>query len=295
MALIRSAMSLLAAIAILGGQNVPSSTDGIPKFQIRSGGLELTRATHAGAFFDVVGRRAALVGYEHREAEAWVYPLEVIDGLSLSFRLEGYPLDIDGRSILSSIIVRPDATTFVYSHAAFTVRQVMFVPIDEPAIVMLLDVRSVLPISITGSFRPRLRLMWPATAMTASIGWDAESRVYSLSEETGRYAGVIGCPFGRDVSVMPYQEEPRDVPNSFVVSVQRENLTTHFIPIVITGSVEGREAARRVYDRVLASIPALYIRTADYYDQVDRSTLTVETPDDRINTGFLWAIIGIDK
>src|SRR4051812_3558588 len=102
MGVLRAGVFLLAGL-VLAGQNVPSSTDAIPKFQIRSGGLELTRATHAGAFFDVLGRRAAIVGYENREAEAWVYPLEVIDGLSLSFRLEGYPLDIDGRAILSSI------------------------------------------------------------------------------------------------------------------------------------------------------------------------------------------------
>ena len=71
--------------------------------------MELRRPTHAGAFFDVVGRRAALVGYEHRDAEAWVYPLEIIDSLTLSFRLEGYPAELDGRTLLSSIVVRPEA------------------------------------------------------------------------------------------------------------------------------------------------------------------------------------------
>jgi glycogen debranching enzyme len=309
MGLLRAAVLPLAGIIVLGAQNVPPPTDGIPKFQIRSGGLELTRATHPGAFFDVVGRRAAILGYENREAEAWVYPLEIVDGLSLSFRLEGYPLDIDGRTILSSIAVQPETTTFVYAHAAFTVREIMLVPVNEPGIVILLDVQSVLPISITVSFRPRLRLMWPATAMTASIGWDGASRVYSLTEESGRYAGIVGCPFGRDVSVMPYQEEPRDVPNRFVIvadrtdrprtdgtqSAERIDLTDRFVPIVITGSLEGRDAAKRTYDRILASIPSLYAGTADYYDQLDRATLSVETPDERINTAFRWAKVGIDK
>src|SRR3954452_6557980 len=294
MRVLRAGVFVLAGMIVLAEQNVPASTDGIPKFQIRSGGLELTRSTHAGAFFDVVGRRAAIVGYENREAEAWIYPLEILDGLSFSFRLEGYPLDIDGRAILSSIVVRPEATTFVYAHSAFTVREIMFVPVDEPGVVILLDVRSVLPISVTVSFRPRLRLMWPATAMTASIGWDASSHLYSLSEETGRYAGIVGCPFGRDVSVMPYQEEPRDVPNRCVISAEHAGeradvFNSHFVPIVITGSVEGRDAARRSYDRILAGIPSLYARTTQYYEQLDRTTLGVETPDDRINTAFQWA------
>jgi len=292
---LRAGVFVLAGMIVLAEQNVPASTDGIPKFQIRSGGLELTRSTHAGAFFDVVGRRAAIVGYENREAEAWVYPLEILDGLSFSFRLEGYPLDIDGRAILSSIVVRPEATTFVYAHSAFTVREIMFVPVDEPGIVILLDVESVLPISISASFRPRLKLMWPATAMTASIGWDPSAHTYSLSEETGRYAGIIGCPFGRDVSVMPYQEEPRDVPNTLVISAPPADLKRGFVPIVMTASIEGRDAARRAYDRILSSIPGLYTSTADHYEQLDRTTLGIETPDERINTAFRWAKIGIDK
>jgi hypothetical protein len=189
----------------------------VERFPIRSDEFQLDRATHAGAFFDVVGRRSALFGYENQSFEAWVYPLKIVDDFALSFRLDGYPLDIEGREIMASIHVRPESTTLVYAHAAFTVRQIMFAPLDEQGIVILLDVDSVLPLTITASFRPRLKLMWPATSMTGGLSWDADAHVYTITEETNRYAGVIGCPSGRDVSVMPYQEEPRDIPNRFVV------------------------------------------------------------------------------
>src|SRR5437588_12879132 len=104
-------------------QQVPPAGDGIRRFSLRSDDPAMERPTHAGAFFDVVGRRSALFGYEHRTAEAWVYPLEVFDEFSLSFRLEGYPLEIDGRDVMARIEVRPEATTLVYAHAAFSVRQ----------------------------------------------------------------------------------------------------------------------------------------------------------------------------
>ena len=125
-----------------------AAVEPLPRFPLRSETLTLQRPTHSGAFFDVLGRRAALLGYERRTAEAWVYPLEVLDGFSLSFRLEGYPLDIDGRDIMARIEVRPGATTLVYAHAAFTVRQVMFAPIDEPGLVILLDVQTTLPMEV---------------------------------------------------------------------------------------------------------------------------------------------------
>ena len=255
----------------------------------------MQRPTHTGAFFDVVGRRAAVVGYENREAEVWTYPLEILNGLSLSFRLKGYPIEIDGRGVMSSILVRPEATTFTYAHAAFTVREIVFAPLDEPGAAILLDVQTVLPMTITVSFRPRLRLMWPAPSMTASIGWDPEGRVYSLTEETGRYAAIVGCPLGNDVSIMPYQEEPRDLPNQFVIEASPEDLAARFVPIVMTGSIEGRAPAKAAYDRILASLPSLFETTAAHYETLDRETLNISTPDARLDAAFRWAKVGIDK
>ena len=274
------------------GRGQPSAPVRLDRFPLSASGLELTRPAHAGAFYDVIGRRSALFGYENRSFEAWVYPLKVLDDFSLSFRLEGYPLEINGNDIMASIRVRPESTTLSYAHAAFTVRQVMFAPVDEPGIVVLLDVDTVLPLTITASFRPRLRLMWPATSMTSSIGWDAAARVYTLSEETGRYAAVIGCPEARDVSLMPYQEEPRDVPNRFVIDGLDDGRR---VAIVIAGSVEGRAAAKAAYDRIAGSLQSLYDGTTKHYEEIDRGTIAVTTPDERFNTAMAWARIGIDK
>ena len=100
---------------------------------------------------------------------------------------------------------------------------------------------------------------------------------------------------GRDISIMPYQEEPKDLPNTFVIEASPSDLTSNFIPIVIAGSLQGRSDAKAAYDRILASVPELYEKTADYYEAFDRTTLNIRTPDDRIDTAFRWAKIGIDK
>lgn len=148
---------------------------GVERFEFRSSGLRLARRVTPGAFFDVVGRRAAAFGYEARPLEVWVYPLKLLDDFRLSFALEGYPLEIDGLDVIASIEARPEATVFTYSHAAFTVRQVAYVPIDEPGLVILLDVTTTLPMRITAAFRPRLQLMWPAGQMTPSVGWHPDA------------------------------------------------------------------------------------------------------------------------
>lgn len=266
-----------------------------PKFNLKKSGLELERRTQAGTFYDVVGRRSAVAGYENRAFEAWVYPLKILDDFKLSFRLQGYPLDISGADTMTSITVRPEATILTYTHAAFNIRQIIFAPLEEPGIVMLLDVESVLPVTVTASFRPRLKLMWPAGLMTANLSWDEKAHRYYLTEETGRFTGMVGSPLARDISVMPQQEEPRDVPVRFVLDITPEAAQSQYIPIVIAGSTEGHEKAKASYDGLLGNIEKLYNKNVAHYAGLLKETVNLETPDERLNTAFKWAKIGIDK
>ncbi|MDQ3917822.1 MAG: amylo-alpha-1,6-glucosidase, partial [Acidobacteriota bacterium] len=287
---------LLALAAAAQSQTqTPAPVQLIPKFPLTKSGLELERRTHAGAFLDVLGRRSAVFGYEHRALEAWVYPLQVLGDFEVSFRLEGYPLELSGADTSAEISVRPEATTITYSHAAFTVRQIIFAPLEEPGVVMLFDVDSVLPLTLNVRFRPRLKLMWPAGLMTGGLSWDEKERAYFITEETGRYVGVVGSPAARDVSVMPYQEEPRDVPAEFTVSLPPAELKTGFVPVVIAGGVKGRADAQAAYRRILGSARALYEKNVEHYRRLLEETTSVVTPDERVNEAFEWAKVGIDK
>lgn len=289
---------LLGAAAISHAQPAPAPTPTLsltPRFALRESGPRIERPSRAGVFFDVAGRHAAVFGYEHRRAEAWVYPLKILDEFEPSFRVEGYPLEFAGADTLVRVESRPEAKVFTYSHAAFTVRQIVFAPVGEPAVVMLFEIESALPLTLSVSFRPRLRLSWPAGLMTGNLSWDEKTRAYFVTEESKRFVGVVGCPRARDVSVMPYQEEPRDVPARFVVETTPDEAKTHFIPVVVAGGVEGREQARATYRRVLGSIPTLYEQTVRHYERVLGETTAVETPDARLNEAFAWAKVGIDQ
>lgn len=266
-----------------------------PKFALPKSGLQLERRTQAGSFYDVVGRKSALLGYEHRAAEAWVYPLKILDQMDLGFRVEGYPLEYAARDLLVKIEVRPEATIFTYSHAAFTVRQIVFAPLDEAGVALLLDVDSRLPMTVSVSFKPRLRLMWLAGSQTPSIEWKDTERRYYLSEETEKLVGVVGSPFARDVSVMPYQEEPQDVPTRFLIEAAPEVWQKNYVPIVIAGSTNGREEAKKFYEKLLNSIPELYQKNVEHYARLESETTQIKTPDERLNRAFAWAKIGIDK
>jgi glycogen debranching enzyme len=290
------AVTLLAALTgSITAESVRQQQAGIPRFELPASGLRLDRATRSGAFLDVVGRRSAFFGYEHQGLEAWVYPMKLVDDLQLSFTLEGYPLEIPANQILKHITATPEATILTCAHAAFTARVVLFAPVDERALVVLLDVDSALPIRISASFRPKLRLMWPAGLQTGNIGWNAGHRVYQLTEETGKFAGVIGSPAAHEGSLMPYQEEPRDVPVRFDIDQGAIDLRRAFVPIVIAGSTAGLSDAQATYDRVIADIPGLFEKNVVHYRQLLDETVDVETPDARVNEFYRWAKVGVDK
>lgn len=257
--------------------------------------LVLSRPAQKGAFLDVVGRRAALLGYENESFEVWTYPLKLVHDWRLKFSIAGYPLAYDGRDLMTRITVRPEATTITYTHAAFTVRQVVFAPIDAPGVVMLLDVESVRPVTVHGVFRPDLRLMWPAGMPQDNIAFDAARDRYQLTVPGHPYAGVIAAPGARDVSLMPYQEEPRNVPAEFVIETTPATTRNRWLPIVFAGSMDSLAAAHATADRLLQNAASLYQQNVAHYRAVLRESVQLDTPDDRLDRAMDWALIGMDK
>ncbi len=106
-------------LSLAPGVEAQTSPGFVKKFALKKSGLELERRTQAGSFFDVLGRRSAVFGYENRSLEAWVYPLKILDDFNLSFQLQGYPLEIHASR--RSIGVADDHHRLVSTEASFDV------------------------------------------------------------------------------------------------------------------------------------------------------------------------------
>lgn len=283
---------ILLAVGSAAG---PAQGKYIAKRPLPKSRLELGRRTQSGSFFDVVGRRSAIFGYEHRGLEAWVYPLKIVSDFELFFQIEGYNLPFRGSDLLTGIEVRPESTTFIYSHAAFSVREIVYAPVDEQGLIILLDIDTRLPMTIDVSFRPNLKLMWAGNMMTPFFGQDEKEKYYFIGEETQKFFGIVGTPGASDASLMPYQEEPRDVPVRYRVNVSPAEAETNFVPIVMSAGTEGRDKAVETYDRLLKNAISLYENNVRYYEDFLDNTTQVTTPDERLNTAYAWAKIGVEK
>src|SRR6059058_672749 len=73
---------------------------------------ELETAT--GRFVIVPGERAFVGGYNTPGLEVWTYPLQLIRGYWVSFRIDGDTTETDGRRTLSSMEQTPTTVTRVY-------------------------------------------------------------------------------------------------------------------------------------------------------------------------------------
>jgi len=210
---------LLALGGVAGAQQfhtvqVPGAVDG-------SGTpLKIVQATQAGKPFTVAGPQGAVLGEQSGNFEAWVWPMKLLSHLRITAELKDYPVPIDVNEQAATIDVRPERTMIVYSHAAITVRQIMFAPretADGTGVVVLFQVDAVRPGTLKFEFTPEVRRMWPAPNYgVPSAEWVARSAngggFYVLHTDMPQIAAAVTIPGAEPGVLAPYQEKPKTFP-----------------------------------------------------------------------------------
>src|SRR5690242_6037560 len=160
----RIALPLLLITVIAGShataqQAHRDSTRGaIPYFPLGDSPLSITGDARQGMFVSAVGRRAIAMGTEDGRLELWSWPVKWLHDLELSFQIPKYVEPIPGHTIAQSVVERPEGVTIEYTYEEFTVKQHVFVPLDLPAVVMLLEVDAIRPMEILARFTADVHL-----------------------------------------------------------------------------------------------------------------------------------------
>jgi hypothetical protein len=267
----------------------------IPAFLVERDGMTLERLAQPDTYFDKVGRRFAILGFESGTFEAWAYPLKLWRNFELGFLVKNSTRPIAGRDIVRYVTVTPAATTLTYTYQSFTVKAVFVAAIEEPGAVIFLDVDAVEPLTIVAGFLPVLQPMWPAGLGGQYATWDGELNAYLISEPTRKNHGFIGSPAARGISYTP-AHMLSDTPNEFIIPVERPaDVRGKFIPIVMAGGKGRREDVRKVYEKLAANPRDVYVSALGHYRKLRDSTLKVKTPEGRLNLAFEWSKIAYDN
>ena len=280
----------------------------VPAFALDNNPLKIERPARQNQPFSVVGERGAILGQQDGTFELWSLPVKVLNSVHLTAYLAGYGAPIELNEYASTLQVRPDHSTIVYSHAAITVRQHMFLPRTGPSgvasAVVLFEIHATRPAEITLSFTPSMERQWPAPNHGRPSGsWIVRGTggAYVLETDDPSFFGVVAMPHSTSGPMRPYQERPKTEPLEFHLSYKPGEDDRVFYPLLTAisdGKSSGEAARADLLDCLLvqaARIPQLYAGTSDFYLRFFDTRLTMTTPDSRFNEALRWAEISIEQ
>ena len=279
----------LALPADLAGQQA-----GIPRFPLDTSALTLRGPARPGVYLGDQGRRAALFGDEAGAFEVWTWPLKLVRDLQLAFKIPEYDAPIPAATVARDVLIRPAGATIVYSHATFTVRQHLFVPLEEPGAIMLLDVETVRPLDVLVQMRSDFNLAWPGSFGGGYITWQAEQKRFLLSQGGVRqYNGFIGSPFAESGTTHPAHDAAM-VPSQFTLRFDTARVSREYIPIVMAGGY-ARDSVDAVYGRLLSNAERYWREKVAHYQRVHEHQLRIQTPEPRLDLAVEWSKVNLDQ
>jgi hypothetical protein len=292
--ILKLALSLPLLSALCHAQTSTTNILLPAKFPLPENAIQLARGARPNAYFDALGRRAGILGTEGGKFESWIFPLKLFYGARMTITVEGQDRIIDFSERIERVIHRPESTTLVAADQLFTIKATFFSPTGEPSSIILLDVDTDRPLTITVNFMPDLRPMWPAGFGGQTAIWRDDLKAFQLSESRRRYNGYFGSPAAtRGLSVPAHQLGEGSL--RFDLAIDPALARHFYYPLYITGGGDGRPATIERYQKIGDSLAERYQQTRSHYLRLQKDFLHLESPDADLNRAFEWAKVALDK
>ncbi|MBV8631242.1 MAG: hypothetical protein JOZ83_09985 [Silvibacterium sp.] len=256
--------------------------------------------------FSVVGPRGTILGSQDGSYEAWMFPWKLLTNMRISAEMKDYPVPIDVNLQAAAIDVRPGSTTITFSHANFTVREIITAPRNAPdgaGAIIFYQIEAVRPMDLTFSFTPVMVRMWPApSAGPPSPEWvktGNSSGFYILHLNFPDHAAGVAMPTAEPGIMQPYQELARVYPLQFVLHFDPARDSHTLFPLLLTkGNTMATASRDGLYQQLSAldrSARSLYEDQQKYENDFLSTSLSIDTPDQQLNDAFKWSEVSIDQ
>jgi glycogen debranching enzyme len=258
-----------------------------PRFPLTPPDPVIRKPAQPHHFLESVGRRAAILGAENGTFEAWLNPIKVLRDFRFSVYFDGALEPVDLSELAEHVAVSPGRVTITHSHAAFTIRQTWVAAVDQPALLVLLDIDTDRPLRLRAAFIPEMKPMWPASFGGQSSSWDENDKALVLGEGLRRYSMLVGSPlFSKHSEQVGHQLPGRTV--LLEMDLTPQTCRDRLIPVVIAGS-------RQAYAAALDNVEKIVRESGAYYQAFASRTTHVYTPDATLNDAIAWATFAIEK
>ena len=250
------------------------------------------RVPVSSRFLAAHGHRAWAGGYSNNGLEIWTGALQIASDVYPEFRRAGTVSAIPGMEIVSGISVRPSHVSRVYGGPDFSVEEDIWVPLDEPSVLLSYTVRTGHAPDIIVRFRPSLNLMWPAATGGQEVHWDAHSSGYLCDEPGRQFAAVVLAP-GAIAHDEPLNDAaPAQQNDELAVTLDPHSPTILFAQI--PADPANREPGIVAVQALLQSTRWQQDSDRHYRDMLG-SELEINTPDPDMNQALRWAEIALDQ
>jgi glycogen debranching enzyme len=293
----------------------PISLPATPYFSPEAADLpRISQETIPSKPFSVLGPRGCVLGQQDGGFEAWIFPWKILSGMTITADMQDYPVPIPVNEHAANIDVQPHATTITYSHANFTIRQIMIAPRQAPpgmaardfentGAMVFYQIQAVRPMTLTFSFHPVMQRMWPADSPDApSPEWISNgqgSGFYLFHIHSPNHAAGLAMPGAQPGILAPYQERASTEPLQFVLHFDPRTDSNKLYPLLLTFADGPQAADKTVMAQSLstlnAAFTAIFQQNEMYYRNLLATHTSIDTPDPTLNAAFTWGIAAIDQ
>lgn len=239
------------------------------------------------------GRRALIGGYASSGLEIWAYPFQVLSDYRVSFRVAGTTTPVGGQTILRRVTYNTNSITRIYLGVGFSVRETLFVPLNEPGAIVSYSVQSARPVSINIHAMPILNLMWPASVGGQSTAWSSSLSAFILSEASDGYSAVVGSPdiVAHDESGNRTTQGGNGVALGFTLRAASSGNLSVYIALNTPGTLN----QGTLFQRLIADRQAFRDEYDQHVSELEKTMIGVTTPDDGVNRAIAWSELALDQ
>ena len=199
-----------------------------------------------------------------------------------------------GADVARLLEVRPELTTITYSHATFTVREHILAPLDEPGLLVLLEVEAYRPLDVVVSFRSVFQDAWPGAFGGQYVFWDEGTKAFVLSESRRLLNAFIGSPWAGSGTSHAAHALP-DAPSQFVIPIDPQRASRELVPIVIVAAKAPRDDVAEMYRSLISRARSLYEARRAHAERLRNTTTSLVSPDPRLDLALEWAKVNLDE
>ncbi len=280
-------------ILILIGSTFFAQTGYVQKFELNKNDLEVSRLAQPNQYFDKIGLKAAIMGFENGMFETWIWPWKPLRNFELQFFTTNSTQPILAKDIVRTISATPEATTITYTYESFTVKEIFIVPVNEPGLIILLDINTIEPLTVVPGFLPVMQPQWPAGVGGQYSYWDNDAKAFVISEAQRKAIFLCGSPAGIEMSAPPAHMFA-DSPLQFKIEVKPEDQQDKYIPIVICGYVNAKlDSVKNLFKNLWQNAEKFYQSNFNYYQSLRNSTVQIITPEQKFNVAYEWGKVAL--